>query len=132
MALRQPESMDELVYFSRRKTDNSRIVAWVFREKCPSCGKGLMQKPKGSNGKVKVRASEYVCPECNHEIPAKEYEESLTMNIEYKCAECGKDGETTTVYKRKNFQGVPSYVFECVHCGVKIPITKKLKEPKKK
>ena len=132
MALKQPESMDELVYFTRRKTDKSKIIAWVFREPCPECGKGLMQKPKGSNGKVKVRAKEYVCPECKHEAPANEYEETLTLNIEYTCESCGKDGEAQAPYKRKTFQGVPSYVFECEHCNTKIPITKKMKEPKKK
>ncbi len=38
MALRQPESMDEVIYFTRRVIGNGKAVAWVYRKDCPECG----------------------------------------------------------------------------------------------
>ena len=60
------------------------------------------------------------------------HEESLNLEAKYTCPECKKDGESTVLYKRKSFMGVPSYVVECQHCKAKIPVTKKLKAIKKK
>lgn len=133
MTITMPDSMDECFYFSRRTLDNNgRVVAWVFRPDCPSCGKAKIGKPVDSKtGKVKTRSSEYVCPSCDYSVPKEEFEPTLSMNVQYTCPHCGKSGETTTPYKRKKFKGVDAYVFQCNDCNEKIPITKKMKEPKK-
>ena len=131
MALKQPESMEELVYFTKRNIGEGFVKAWVFREKCPKCGKGLMGKPKDKTGKVKVRATYYECPECKYTIPKKEYEESLTVNISYICPNCKYEGETQIPFKRKKIKGVDALVFHCEKCKEKILITKKMKELKK-
>ena len=79
-------------------------------------------------GKVKVRAKEYVCPECGYTVEKKAYEETLMCEIQYTCPECGNVGEESVPYKRKTFQGMKAIVFQCGKCKAKIPITKKLKE----
>jgi len=131
MTLKQPESMDECIYFTRRVTDEGKIIAWVLKEDCPKCGKALMGKPV-EKGKVKIRAKDYVCPECNHSVEKKEYEETLTANIEYTCPHCGNSGEQQIPYIRKTFQGVKALVFSCDKCKEKIPVTKKMKLVKEK
>ena len=131
MSLKFPESMDECLYFTRRKLENNgRIIAWAMKKDCPECHKGLMGKPV-EKGKVKVRASEYVCPECGYTEPKKEYEDTVEISVQYTCPHCGKEGETKTDYKRKKWMGVDSYVFVCEGCNKKIGITKKMKEAKK-
>lgn len=133
MALKEPENMDELVYFTRRTTADGKVRAWVFREQCPKCKKRLMGKPiDPKTGKCKIREKEYVCPECKYTLPVQEYEDTLTTNIEYTCGGCQKSGQTTVPFKRKNYMGVKAIVFECQFCHKKIPITKKMKEPKAK
>lgn len=133
MELREPENMDELVYFSRRSTPEGKVRAWVFRELCPKCEKELMSKPLDEKtGRPKIRAKEYVCPSCAFVVPDKEYEESLELCVDYVCGACNHDGKTKIPYKRKSFMGVKAFVFECDSCKTKIPITKKMKEPKKK
>ena len=147
--LKKPQSMDECVYFTNRTSDSSRIVAWVFRKECPKC-KGIMGKPKkptkdktllaiknpteflAKGGKADKKAENYVCYSCAYSESNEVVEDSLTVNVEYKCPACANEGEATTPYKRKTFEGVPSYVFECSKCKKKIGITKKLKESKKK
>lgn len=131
MALTEPESMEECLYFTRRTFDNDgSAVAWVCKDKCPKCGKGLMGKPI-VKGKVKIRSEDYECPECGYTVSKSEYEPTLQVQVKYKCPKCGKSGETTTPYKRKSFQGVQAYVFQCEHCGEKIGLTKKMKDIKK-
>lgn len=108
-----------------------RLIAWVFKKQCPKCKKGLMAKPRDEKtGKPKIRAAEYVCENCGYAEEKKAHEESLIVNVQYKCPYCGDEGEATTPYKRKNFEGIPSYVFECQKCRKKIAITKKMKEKK--
>ncbi|MBS3126963.1 hypothetical protein J4228_02235 [Candidatus Woesearchaeota archaeon] len=131
MKLRTPESMDECLYFTNRSIGEGHILAWVYRKQCPKCKKAQMGKPV-EKGKVKTRAKEYTCPSCGFTEEKNEHEESLTLEAQYTCPSCGKEGESTTEYKRKNYQGVPSYLIVCEHCGEKIPITKKLKKIKKK
>jgi len=130
MALKQPESTSECLYFTRRELDNNGfIMAWVFKKKCPKCNKTIMGKPV-EKGKVKIRAKEYICPNCNFTEQKDEHESSLMVNVIYTCPYCGNKGEATTIFKRKNLDGIPSYIFECDKCKKKIGITKKLKEKK--
>ncbi len=128
--LKEPESMDELVYFTQRNLgDKGRAKAWVYRGACPKCKKGLMGKPVDEKtGKIKVRAKEYVCPECGYTVEKKAYEDTLTCEIKYTCPECGNEGEAEAPYKRKTFQGVKAIVFQCGKCKAKLGITKKMKE----
>ncbi len=131
MALRQPESTDECVYFTRRAVGKGFVMCWAFKEKCPKCGKAFMGKPV-EKGKVKIRAKEYVCPECKHTVEKQEYEDTLTASIVYTCPHCSHKGETTTPFKRKTFEGAKAIVFQCDKCKEKIPITKKMKATGKK
>lgn len=131
--MHEPESMDELLFFTNRTIDTGRIKAWVFRPKCPKCGKGRLGKPINPKTKKVVKKAEYFeCPECKFQQDINEAEQYLKVEVKYKCPHCGKEGETTTEYKRKTWQGVPAYVFSCNDCEKKIGITKKMKAPKKK
>ena len=131
MALKKPQSMGECIYFTNRTIGSGKAMAWVFRKDCPKC-KGVMGKPEKKGGKVDKKAGHYVCYSCGHTESNQEVEDSLAVNIEYKCPHCGNEAETTTEYRRKTFEGVPAYVFECQSCHKKIGITKKLKDTKKK
>lgn len=132
MALRQPESMDECVYFTQRSLNDGKgsVKVWVFKQTCPKCKKAIMGKPRDKKGKVLVRAKEYVCPECGYTVEKKAYEDSLTANAEYTCLGCGSTGEAQIQFKRKNIEGVPTLRFQCVKCSANLDVTKKLKEKK--
>jgi ssDNA-binding Zn-finger/Zn-ribbon topoisomerase 1 len=139
MKIAIPDSMDECVYFTNRSLANEKggytgkILCWARRAQCPKCKKGLMQKPVDSKtGKFKVRATEYVCLKCSYSEPKKEHEEKLFAEAHYTCPECDKQGEGRVPYARKTYQGVKAILFECEHCKVKLPVTKKLKDVKKK
>ncbi len=126
--VKEPDSMDELIYFTNRTLDNNgKIKAWVYKAECTKCHKARMGKPV-EKGKVKIRAGEYVCPECGHSEPKDVHEKGLVVEIIYTCPFCGHIGEATTEYRRRNFNGVPSYVFTCDGCGKKIGITRKMKK----
>ena len=133
MALKQPESMDECVYFTQRSLEDGKgsVKVWVFRQTCPKCKKAVMGKPRDSKGKVKTRAAEYACPGCGHVVEKQEYEDSLTANADYKCPGCGSSGEAQIPYKRKNIEGIPTLRFQCGKCKASIDVTKKMKEKKK-
>ena len=133
MLEKKPESdadIEKLIYYTQRKIgDYGHAVTWVYRQKCPKCGKGLMGKPRDEKtGKPKIRAKEYVCPDCGHSVEKKEYEESLTANIEYICPKCKNQGKIQIPYKRKKVQGMDALKFSCEKCGETILITKKMKE----
>lgn len=130
--IKKPSSMEECVYFTNRTIGSGRAMAWVFRKQCPKCGKGAMGKPQKKDGKIDKKAEYYVCYSCGYQELNEQVESSLTLNIEYKCPHCGNEGKTTTEYRRKSFEGVQSYVFECQKCNKKIGLTKKLKHTKKK
>ena len=136
MGLEIPEDMDDLFYFSRRALGSEgkgKAMAWVYKPECDKCHKAKMGKPVDpKTGKVKIRAKEYVCPECGNTMPKEELEPLCTMEISFTCPECGKDGEATTPYKLKTFEGVKAYVFECSSCNKKLGISKKMKASKKK
>ncbi len=133
MALKFPDSAEECVYFTRRAVEGKgHAVVWVFREKCPKCKKALMGKPRGDEGNVKIRAKEYVCPECGYKEEKQEYEDKLTANIQYTCPKCGNKAEKQVPFKRKKVQGVESLQFTCDKCGAKIDVTKKMKDRKDK
>lgn len=135
MALKMPESVDECVYFTRRSKPN--VVAWVLREKCPKCKKGTMGKPRDSSGKVKIRAKEYICPDCKFTMEKQAYEDTLTANIQYTCTKCGFSGELQMPFKRKKIKlfdeeegkevKADALVFNCPKCECQIAVTKKMK-----
>ena len=125
----EPESMENLLYFTNRSSDKESIKAWVHKTSCPKCGRGLMGKPV-EKGKIKIRSNEYVCSSCGYSENKEEHEAKLHLDIKYTCPYCGKEGDANTEYKKKNFDGVPSYVFSCGYCGKKIGISKKMKKKK--
>lgn len=131
--LKEPESMEELVYFTNRFIDDGSIKVWVYRKPCPKCGKALMAKPKDEKtGKAKIRAPEYVCPACDHSVPKSQYEDTLEAEAIYICPECGKKGEASIPFKRKKIDGTETLRFVCGSCKANIDVTKKMKEKKKK
>ncbi len=133
MALKLPESMDELIYWTRRSIGEGKATVWVNKQECPECGKAKMGKPvDAKTGKVKIRAKEYVCPGCGYTVEKKEHEGSLEACAIYVCPECKKEGECIVPFKRKSIQGVQTLRFTCEHCGANIDVTKKMKEKKKK
>jgi hypothetical protein len=139
MALKEPQSMDECVYFTNRFLDNNGFVkCWVLRGICEKCNKGLMGKPKDpKTGRPKIRATEFTCPECKYTLDETTYEEKLTANIKYKCPYCSNESELQLPFKRKKVQRlneesqkketVEGLVFPCSKCGKNIYITKKMK-----
>lgn len=139
--IKEPESMDEVCYFSRRDLENGKgdAVAWVFKGTCPKCKKGKMGKPiNPKTGKAKIRAKEYECPECGYIVEKEEYEDTLECEIKYTCPKCSHKGETTVPFKRKSLKLADSasgkarsskaIVFICEKCNEKLGITKKMKE----
>ncbi|MBR9676583.1 hypothetical protein GOV04_00385 [Candidatus Woesearchaeota archaeon] len=133
MAIEQPDSMEDLVYFTRRKLENDgNVMLWVFKQECPKCHKAQMGKPVNEKtGKAKIRAKEYECPACHYTVEKEEYEEGLTANISYVCPHCKNDSEKQVPFKRKKVKGVETLRFECDKCHKTIDVTKKMKAVKK-
>ena len=137
--LKEPESMDELVYFTRRALAGGKgeAVAWVRKQACPKCKKAPMGKPIDSKGHKKIRAKEYVCPACKYTAEKEAYEDTLTAEINYKCPFCGNDDSIKVPSKRKKVQMIDEETgkktvaeairFQCTKCGKNIDITKKMK-----
>ncbi|MBW2999854.1 hypothetical protein KY339_04225 [Candidatus Woesearchaeota archaeon] len=124
----EPTDTRQLVYFTNRTIDGGRVMAWVHKQNCPKCGKALMGKPKDpKTGKPKIRAKEYVCPECSHTVEKKEYEETLTCEAKYTCPHCKSEGEAEAPFKRKSINGVQTLRLKCEKCGGNIDVTKKMK-----
>ena len=138
MGLQKPESMEECIYFTQRSLADSKnemkgeIMVWVFKGDCPKCGKAKMGKPRDASGKVKIRATEYICPACSHTVDKENYEDSLMANADYTCPECSGKGETQVPYVRKNIEGVKTLRFNCKKCKGNLDVTKKMKEKKGK
>ena|SRR3989344_1085682 len=138
MSLLEPKSADECVYFTNRNIGNVKVRAWVLRNKCPQCGKGLMGKPRDpKTGKIKIRALEYVCSECHFSLEEEKYENSLNISIRYTCPHCNNMGEVEIPFHRKKVRifdekeqkkkTVELVRFQCEKCGKNIDITKKMK-----
>lgn len=128
MALRQPENMKELIYFTNRDIGTGFARAWVFKQPCPECGKGIMGKPVKADGGVKIRSQEYECPKCGHSEQKAEYEPTLSACVEYQCPHCSKEGEAEVPFRRKKVDGVDALQVLCGSCKGKINITKKMKK----
>lgn len=122
----EPQSMDEVVYFTNRSVGEGKIRAWARKKECPACHKAKMGKPV-EKGKVLIRAKEYVCPLCGHTEEKKEHEHGLEMEIIYVCPYCRHSGTAKCDYRRRTWQGVQAYVFSCGSCGKAIGISKKMK-----
>jgi len=138
MALKEPKSMDECIYFTNRSMGSGKAKAWVFKASCPKCNKTLMAKPRDpKTNKPKIRATEYVCPSCNFTEQKKQHEEKLTVCVKYTCPKCSHEDEIEIPFKRKKIQilneetgkksAVDSLQFQCSKCDEKINITKKMK-----
>lgn len=130
--LKKPESMEECIYFTNRTFDTGRAMAWVYKKKCTKCNDGVMIKPLKKNGKPDKKSLIFVCDKCNIEESNEDVEKDLKLEVDFRCPHCQFEGQTTTEYIRKSFQGVKSFIFTCEKCHEKIPLTKKMKEPKKK
>ena len=136
--MREPEGMDECVYFTNRGIGDGNVRAWVFRELCPKCKKSFMGKPKDpKTGKAKIRSDEYTCPSCNYTVEKQAYEDTLTICVDYICPKCKNQGKIEVPYKRKKVKRfdeeegkdktVDAVLFLCQKCNEKIFITKKMK-----
>ncbi len=136
MPLKEPQSMTELAYFTNRTIDGCPVKAWVYRGDCPECKKAKMGKPV-AKGKVKMRASEYVCPACEYTVEKEAYEDTLQLEAMYTCPHCKKKGEGTNSFERKKVSRfdvekqkkvtADAVRIVCEHCGKNIDITKKMK-----
>jgi len=130
MSLIEPSSMEQCSYFTRRTIGKGQAMVWVFKNKCPKCDEGIMEKPKGENGKIKIRAKEYVCTNCGHVMDKEENEDKLFANIKYTCPHCNNKGELQIPFKRKKIKGVDTLRFQCQKCNENIDVTKKMKKKK--
>lgn len=132
MAYEIPDSMDDLVYFSRRNIAETKgkTIAWVPKDNCEKCKKGLMSKPVDEKtGKIRVRALEYKCNNCGNIEDKKEHESKLNAMIIYECPFCNNKGETTVPFARKSWYGKKAIVFQCAKCKEKLGLVKKLGIP---
>jgi hypothetical protein len=132
MAYDIPDSMDNLVYFTRRNIAETRgaVIAWAPKAKCPKCKKTLMGKPLDPKTKrIQVRAKEYQCPGCGYTEEKNEHEEKLSAMIIYDCPFCNNRGEITVPFARKSWYGKKAIVFQCAKCKEKLGVTKKLAMP---
>ena len=105
MALKVPTSMDECLYFSNRSIDDGNVLAWVYRKLCPKCKKDKMGKPV-EKGKVKTRATKYVCHSCGYEEEKKEGEDFIDIVNKSKR---WKDPVVTTLEPLGKFYKAESY-----------------------
>lgn len=124
-----PDSMDALVYFTRRALGKGKLICWAERLPCPKC-KTLMSKPLDEKkGTFKTRSQEYVCPGCGYAEQKGEHEAKLTATVLYTCPFCNHAGEAEAPFARKTWYGKKAIVFQCSECGEKLGVTKKLATP---
>ena len=97
-----------------------------------------MSKPKDpKTGKPRIRATEYLCPECHYQVEKEEYEDSLTINIQYTCLHCNNQGEIQVPFIRRKVKifdeeeqkkkTIEAVRFNCQKCNKEIYVTKKMK-----
>ena len=139
MPLKEPSSMEECVYFTNRVLkNNGKIRAWVFREQCPRCKQGLMGKPLDEKThRPKIRSEMYECPRCKYSAPIQEYEDTLTISIQYTCPYCSHQDEAQQPFKWKKAKVLDEESgksatlnlirFQCSKCSKDINVTKKMK-----
>jgi len=138
VTLKEPTSVEDCIYFTQRTFDNGKVKAWVYKGKCPECGKGIMGKPKDEKtGRPKIRAKEYQCPKCKYIVEKEKYESSLMAQIKYICPNCKNEGEVEIPFKRKKVQRfneesgkketVEALRIQCSKCKGNIDVTKKMK-----
>ena len=130
----EAKSMEECVYFTNRAIGekfNGSARCWVFRQQCPKCKKAFMGKPI-VDGKAKIRALEYECPNCKYSVEKQAYEDTLIANVDYVCPACQFHGGMVLPFKRKKVEGVLTLRFPCEKCKGPIDVTKKMKLIKKK
>lgn len=136
--LKEPESMDNIIYFTRRSIGSGSAATWVRKKPCPKCRKAPMGKPlDAKTGRPKIRAKEYVCPVCKYTVEKEEYEATLEAEINYNCPDCGNDDSAKIPFKRKKIQlineetgkktAAEALRFQCSKCSRNIDITKKMK-----
>ncbi|MEK6868761.1 MAG: hypothetical protein AABX74_00900, partial [Nanoarchaeota archaeon] len=107
MSLKRPGSMEECLYFTNRSIGEGFATSWAYRPDCPKCKKPTIGKPIKKNGKVDKKADYFECQVCKHQMSNDEADSLAKLEVQYKCPHCGNEGETTTEYKRKTFEGVP-------------------------
>ena len=138
MPIQEPQSMDDLIYFTKRAIGEGSARAWVYKEKCPQCKKGVMGKPvDAKTGRAKIRAKEYVCPECAYTADKDAYEDTLTAQVAYVCPHCKAAGDAEVSFKRRKVSRfdeekqkkvvVEVLRVQCHKCGGNIDVTKKMK-----
>jgi len=138
MAIKEPTSMEECIYFTNRNiSEKGKVKGWAYKQPCPKCGKSLMGKPRDPKGKIKIRATEYVCPSCNYTAEKEEYEDTLTFEAKYTCPSCGNNSEVQTSFKKRKVKvtneetgktaSVEAVRFQCDKCKKDIDVTKKMK-----
>jgi len=139
MSLKEPVSMDDLVYFSRRKLgEHGKVICWAYRKVCTKCKKAKMGKPiNPKTGRPKSRSKEYVCPGCSLTLEKEEYENTLILEAKYTCPHCKKPGESTAPFIKKSFRvfdekkqkkvSVKAIRLTCEHCTGNIDITPRMK-----
>lgn len=134
----EPESMDDLIYFTKRTIGKGKATAWVYKGDCRKCGKTKMSKPTDEKtGKVKIRSKEYICSACGNTEEKVAHEETLTAEIKYTCPKCSHEGDAEIPYKRKNVKiwdeeakkdkAAKALVLNCEKCNENIYVTKKMK-----
>jgi len=135
MQCKEPESMDELIYFTNRFLEGTKgyAKAWARKLPCPKCKKGKMGKPiNPKTGRPKPRAAYYECDACGYQESKEEHAPKLIVEIKYKCPECSHESCVQMPYKRKKYKGVDAFITKCENCGYVIAVTKKMKAIKKK
>ena len=133
--MKMPESTNECFYFTNRILENDgSIIAWVYKPKCPECGKGIMGKPiNEKTGKVKSRAKIYVCSECNHEVDKDEFDKTLSVEIQYTCPHCGEEGKVHGNWDKPAKKSASTVLkFRCEKCSNLVRVSRMKKKKKKK
>ncbi|MBR9679137.1 MAG: hypothetical protein GON13_02620 [Nanoarchaeota archaeon] len=120
MGLRKPTNINELAYHTQRplsrkdEDDQSGFChMWVFKPNCPSCGDGVLNKPKR-------KAKFFVCDKCGKDFPVDEM--ILISMGEYDCPYCEHHGEFEEEWVRT--KTAKKFKFKCGGCGKALDVGK--------